>query len=157
MSRRYSRKPAGLKDEPGCCLHGNMACSIGGGGDDRRNVMSATSEDDVFGLCSSKNDDVRYEDDDVTDKATAGSDDVIVTDAGRELQHMISFPIKSYDVFVLLRTTQERLWSIELRNIVIFAVVLQWHIKQFCQQWYTNSIQFQPIKRTQHIYFEGFM
>jgi len=63
--------------------------------------MSATSEDDVFSFCSSKNADVTVEDDDVTVNVTAGCDDPKATDTGRELQNMMNKDIyKTINLFI---------------------------------------------------------
>jgi len=90
-SRMYSRNAAGLRDEPGCCRHGNVMplsrCRVGGGD---RFWSSATSDDDVCGFCSSKNADVTGDDGDVFVK-TARCDDVAV-DVWRELQRVITPP-----------------------------------------------------------------
>ena len=86
----YSKNAAGLRDEPGCCRHGNMTpfSSWVGGGD--RFGASATSNDDVIGLCSSKNADVGG-DDEVVFVKIARCDDVAAPDAWRELQRVHKF------------------------------------------------------------------
>ena len=86
----YSRKAAGPRDEPGCCRHGSEmplsgCCWRVNGGGDRFEASTASSDDDVIGLCGSKNADVTGDDKGVRVK-TARFDDVTAVDVWRELQ-----------------------------------------------------------------------